>query len=342
MFKKVLLLLAILVVAGGTWIYSKIDSLSEQVLAVSAPSVITVEKGMGAYEFAQMLEQLGWIEDARWMKALYRLKPELAAIKAGEYQVEPKMTLAALYERVTAGDSIQYRITLIEGSTVKEILALLAESDTLIKTLSSSDTNALAEELELDYASAEGLFLAETYLYERGTTDKALLLRAHRMLQSELEALWDARDKELPLNSAYEALTLASIIEKETGLASERPEIAGVFIRRLNLGMRMQTDPTVIYGMGDRYTGNITRKDLRTATAFNTYVINGLPPTPIATVGREAIYAALNPLEGKSLYFVARGDGSHQFSETLDQHNRAVREYQLKRRSDYRSAPGGG
>ncbi len=340
MFKKLVALLILTAVVLVGWTYNRIESLPQQTLGLTQDTLISVEKGTTANQFAQILQAKGWIDDARWIKVLYRLKPELTAIKAGEYQLQAGMTLGELYTIVLSGESVQYRATLIEGSTVKELLATLKENDALVHTLNAEDAKSLASELDLDQDSAEGLFLAETYHFERGTTDRAMLLRAHQMLTDALDQYWAERPDSLPLKSAYEALILASIVEKETGLSSERPQISGVFIRRLNRGMRLQTDPTVIYGMGDKYQGNITRKDLQTPTDYNTYVIAGLPPTPIATVGREALQAALNPAEGRSLYFVARGDGSHQFSDTLKQHNQAVQEYQLKRRNNYRSAPG--
>ncbi|KJS28084.1 MAG: aminodeoxychorismate lyase, partial [Pseudomonas sp. BRH_c35] len=185
----------------------------------------------------------------------------------------------------------------------------------------------------------EGRFFPDTYRFTRGTSDADLLRRAYARLEQVLEEEWQQRAEGLPYKDAYQALIMASIIEKETGVPGERGEIAGVFVRRLARGMLLQTDPTVIYGMGEKYKGRITRTDLRTPTPYNTYTNAGLPPTPIAMVGREAIHAALHPADGTSLYFVARGDGSHVFSDTLNQHNRAVREYQLKRRADYRSSP---
>jgi UPF0755 protein len=171
-------------------------------------------------------------------------------------------------------------------------------------------------------------------------SDLQLLRRAHDLLRQFLHQAWEERAQGLPYGSPYEALIMASIIEKETGVPEERGKIAGVFVRRLQRGMRLQSDPTVIYGMGERYAGRITRADLRRPTPWNTYLIDGLPPTPIALVGREAIRAALHPAEGEALYFVAKGDGTHRFSNTLEQHNRAVRQYQLQRRADYRSSPG--
>jgi len=342
MIKKMFTTLTLLLLIGAAvayWGYQRVLALPEQSLGVSEPSVLEVPRGTSAYQLALILEQRGWIDDSRWLRALFKLRPELTALKAGEYQVMAEDRLIDLLERINRGEAIQYRVTLIEGSTVPEMLRSLRQTDVLKSELQAQSAVELAAELELAHSSAEGLFLAETYQFERGMSDRDLLLRAHQMLLDVLDKHWQSRDPDLPLKSPYEALTLASIIEKETGLSSERPDIAGVFIRRLNLGMRLQTDPTVIYGMGERYNGNLTRKDLREKTDFNTYVIKGLPPTPIATVGEEAILAALNPADGTALFFVAKGDGSHQFSDTLEAHNRAVREYQLKRRQDYRSSP---
>lgn len=185
----------------------------------------------------------------------------------------------------------------------------------------------------------EGRFFPDTYRYVRGMTDAELLKQAYNRLEEVLDEEWQARSSEAPYSNPYQALIMASMVEKETGVPQERGQIAGVFVRRLKLGMQLQTDPTVIYGMGERYNGKLTRANLREPTPYNTYVIAGMPPTPISLVGREAIHAALNPVAGSSLYFVAKGDGSHVFSDDLDAHNSAVRDYQLKRRADYRSSP---
>jgi UPF0755 protein len=195
------------------------------------------------------------------------------------------------------------------------------------------------ERLGLAGVSPEGRFFPDTYRYVRGMSDLDLLKQASARLDQVLDEEWSRRAERLPYRKPYDALIMASMVEKETGVAEERGQIAGVFVRRLRSGMRLQTDPTVIFGLGERYNGNLTRAHLLEATPYNTYVIDGMPPTPIALAGREAIHAALNPAAGRSLYFVARGDGSHVFSETLEQHNSAVREYQLKRRADYRSSP---
>lgn len=181
-------------------------------------------------------------------------------------------------------------------------------------------------------SSAEGLFLADTYFFTANTAASSILKRAHKAMLDYVETQWQQRQADLPLNSPYDALILASIIEKETAVSEERTKIAGVFVNRLRKNMRLQTDPTVIYGIGDTYDGNITRKHLRTPTPYNTYTIKGLPPTPIAMAGKEAIWAALNPMETDALYFVARGDGSHEFSSSLAAHNAAVRKYQLNRK----------
>ncbi len=188
-------------------------------------------------------------------------------------------------------------------------------------------------------AHPEGRFFPDTYLFTSSETDLDLLRRAFERMEEVLAAEWQAKAENLPYDSPYDALIMASIVERETGAVHEREEVAGVFVRRLEKGMRLQTDPTVIYGMGEKYQGRITRKDLRTHTDYNTYRIDGLPPTPIALPGREAIHAALNPAEGDTLYFVARGDGTHKFSKTLAEHQKAVRAFQLNRRSDYRSSP---
>ncbi|NQD79460.1 endolytic transglycosylase MltG, partial [Pseudomonas sp. CrR14] len=228
---------------------------------------------------------------------------------------------------------------LVEGWSFRQVRAALARQDKLELTLSKLSDDEIMAKLGQPGLNPEGRFFPDTYRYVRGMSDLDLLKQAHKRLQVVLDEEWANRSESLPYKNPYEALIMASMIEKETGVPEERGEIAGVFVRRLAIGMRLQTDPTVIFGLGERYQGRITRAHLREPTPYNTYTIDGMPPTPIALVGREAIHAALHPVAGKALYFVARGDGSHVFSETLDAHNRAVREYQLKRRADYRSSP---
>ena len=207
----------------------------------------------------------------------------------------------------------------------------MSDSDVFDIELADASTAELMQRIGIEDDNPEGWLFPDTYLFDRGTSDVEILSRAHRRMREVLDEEWAKREQGLPLETPYQALTLASIVEKETGLASERPQIAGVFVRRLQKGMKLQTDPTVIYGMGDDFDGNIRREDLTRPTPYNTYVIQGLPPTPIALPGREAINAVLHPADGDALYFVARGDGSHHFSATLDEHNCAVRHYQLNK-----------
>ena len=261
-------------------------------------------------------------------------------IQAGEYRFEPGITPTELLQQLNSGAVIQYSTALVEGRTFQEILTHLHFDSKIDAQLVGKSDAEIIDLLGIEVAHLEGQFFPDTYAFNRGATDIEILRRAHARMQDVLSEEWVSRGVGLPFDTAYEALILASIVEKETGVGVERPEIAGVFVRRLHKGMRLQTDPTVIYGLGDSYDGNLTRKHLKTETAYNTYRIDGLPPTPIAAAGREAIRAVLQPAEGDSLYFVAKGDGSHQFSATLDEHNAAVRRYQIEQRAEnYRSSP---
>jgi UPF0755 protein len=234
---------------------------------------------------------------------------------------------------------VQYSLTLVEGWNFHQVRAALAKEEKLEQTLKGLSDSQVMDRLGHSGIFPEGRFFPDTYRFVRGMTDAELLKTAYQRLDDVLAKEWSQRAADLPYTGPYQALIMASLVEKETGVPQERGQIAGVFVRRMEIGMLLQTDPTVIYGLGDRYNGKLTRAHLKEATPYNTYMISGLPPTPIAMVGREAIHAALNPVEGTSLYFVARGDGSHVFSDDLDAHNNAVREFQLKRRADYRSSP---
>ena len=269
---------------------------------------------------------------------LYARLTEQTGVHAGEYHLRPGLTTRTLLEQLNAGEVVLHQVTLIEGWTFAQALAALHSEDTIVAELKGLSREQQMARLELDVAHPEGWFFPDTYRFARGTSDVELLRRAHRIMREELERVWSQRADGLPYETPYEALIMASLIERETGAPWEREEIAGVFVRRLNRGMRLQTDPTVIYGMGDRYEGRLTRRDLRAPTPYNTYTNSGLPPTPIALPGREALAAAVNPAPGTALYFVAKGDGTHVFSDTLEAHNKAVREYQLQRREDYRSS----
>lgn len=339
MLKRLLLgVILLLIIAGGAGWFSYQQYL-ETPVNLDEKTRFTVEHGAYFNSVAAKLQGKAVIERSPFLRVLARLHPELTHLRAGEYELTPGMTPVQLFSKLTSGDTVKYDITIVAGTRYKNLRDQLRHMEGIRQTLGDTSDSELMKQLNIDAPSLEGQFLAETYQYERGNTDLSILQRAHKALQKTLKKAWASKADKLPLESAYEALTLASIIEKETGVAAERPKIAGVFVRRLQRGMLLQTDPTVIYGMGDRYKGNITYRDLRAHTPYNTYVIKGLPPTPIALVGREAIEAAVHPADGKALYFVAKGDGHHVFSNSLRAHNAAVRKYQLRRKSDYRSSP---
>jgi len=303
------------------------------------PGIFEVQQGDGLIRVLNTLESEGVIDSALKIRVGLRLNGKNFVVKRGEYQLFAGETALQLLDRMDRNDVILYPITIPEGVTFSWFLATLWEHPEVTRVLESVHDERLLNVIQ-PHASPEGLFLPETYLIQSGDTDLDVLIRARAAMQDALTGAWSARTENLPLTEPYEALTLASIVEKETGVASERPEIAGVFTRRLALGMRLQTDPTVIYGLGTEFDGNLTRRHLRDDNnQFNTYRITGLPPTPIALPGKEAIVASLNPKDGEALYFVAKGDGSHAFSRTLSEHEENVRRYQLKRRKDYRSSP---
>ncbi len=266
--------------------------------------------------------------DPVWFKIIAYQKKITNKLKAGEYELQQGMTMSDLLALFVSGKSRQFSITFPEGKTFKQVLQTLADNSNIKHTLKNTDYQMILAEIGAKERYPEGLFFPETYFFEKRSTDISILKRAYDKMQTVLQREWRRKQENLPLKNAYQALILASIIEKETAVASERSLIAGVFIRRLQKGMLLQTDPTVIYGMGEGYKGNIRRQDLRQPTPYNTYVIAGLPPTPIAMPGRDSIYAALHPAKGNSLYFVARGDGSHVFSASLREHNNAVNQYQ--------------
>jgi|TARA_B110000259_G_scaffold166179_1_gene193529 UPF0755 protein len=261
-----------------------------------------------------------------------RYKNTAHLIKAGEYRIEASKTLPELLTQFIKGEVVQYTFTIIEGITSKQLIASLAADKRLVRTLKAESLKDVLLLIDGNSRHGEGEFAPDTYYFSAGTTDRAILKRAHKLMQDNLAKAWLKKADNLPYETPYEALIMASIIEKETGNASERSQIAGVFVRRLEKGMRLQSDPTVIYGMGEEYTGNISKKDLMRDTTYNTYTRQGLPPSPIALTGKAAIEAALNPAGGDSLYFVAMGrEGRHVFSSNLAEHNKAVRKYQLKK-----------
>jgi UPF0755 protein len=282
-------------------------------------------------------EQL--IADDRWLRIYVRWHDMGGTIQAGDYLIKAGSSPQSLLEQFTKGTVRLYSFTIVEGWNSREVLQALHADDTIEATLTDEDWPALLESLGAVVTHPEGLFLPETYRFPRGTTDRDLLKQAYELMQEVLAEEWETRSAEAPVTSPYEALILASIVEKETARADERPKIAGVFARRIAKRMRLQTDPTVIYGIGPEFDGNLTRRDLRTDTPYNTYTRHGLPPTPIAMPGRAAINAALNPADGTELFFVATGldDGSHKFSTTKAEHDAAVAEYLVELRRKRRT-----
>ena len=330
------LLFLIVAAAGAGWFgWSDYQRYLNQPIQLAADGQrFTIERGWSAKRVADELEREGIIDKRYWFDVYARLSKKASGIKSGEFNLQSPMTVPELFDTLVKGQTIQYSLSIIEGSNWKQAIARVAASDDLTHTLDEEtlkSPEALMSALGFEGIFPEGQFFSDTYAFPKGTTDVEYLRRSKSMLDKVLKEEWEGRQEGLPLESPYEALILASIVEKETAVAAERPLIAGVFLSRINKRMRLQTDPTVIYGMGDSYDGNIRRSDLTTDTPYNTYTRAGLPPTPISMVGREAINAVLHPEETKALYFVSKGDGTHQFSETLEQHNAAVRKYQLKR-----------
>lgn len=335
----VVVVLLLLGVAGYVSAYHGLMNWARQPLSIQAQATLMVEPGTSLYRLASTLEEGGWIEDQRVLRWFLRLHPPQAGINAGEYLLTPGMSVVDLIGKLQRGEVVYYTVTLVNGHTVRQFIDGLRQN-TVLKHEIPDDMDSLREVLKIDAPSIEGWLYPDTYRFQRGDSDLDIVRRAYQRMQELLADAWAQRESGLPLKTPYEALILASIVERETGVGSERPVIAAVFINRLNRGMRLQTDPTVIYGLGDRYDGNITRKHLRTHTPYNTYQIDGLPPTPIANPALPAIEAVLHPAQSDYLYFVAMGDGYHQFSTTLEAHLEAVRRFQLNRRTDYRSTPG--
>ncbi len=297
-----------------------------------------LDSGKSLSHLSQDLAAKNILQHPRWLNwyARYYQKEK---IHPGEYRLETGLTPLTLLDKLNRGDVILHQVTLVEGWSFRQIMAALDEHAELTHLLKNKSVSERLQQLNLPISALEGWFYPDTYTFSKGTSDLEILLQAYKKMRQTLDELWAARDSDLPYRSDYDALIMASIVEKETGSAAERDRIAGVFVRRLQQGMKLQTDPTVIYGMGDAYAGKIGSKDLSQSTDYNTYVISGLPPTPIASPGRAALMAALHPDKSKALYFVAKGDGTSEFSDTLSDHQRAVARYQLQRRSDYRSAP---
>jgi len=315
------------------WLMMEFNQFSDTPVTISDDTTVyAIQPGRSLGPIARDLESKGVLSDALLFRLLARKHGLGNKIKAGEYKLKPGIKPLDLLNLFVSGKVIQHSQTLVEGWTFKQVVVAIQSNKKLKQTLEGLDVDVIMERLGYAGQHPEGRFLADTYHFPSGTTDLSFLKRAYQAMEKVLSDEWGKREKTVPLKDPYEALILASIVEKETGQAKERPTIAGVFARRLRKGMKLQTDPTVIYGMGDRYKGNIRRRDLRENTPYNTYVHRGLTPTPISMPGVDSIRAVLHPEKGKALYFVAKGDGSgsHYFSATLKEHNRAVRKYQLK------------
>jgi UPF0755 protein len=319
-------------VAAG---YVVLDHWLDRPLAVGdEPLTIDVQPGQPLAATVRDLEARGVLDHPQWLRAYARATGVDARVKAGEYEIRPGTTPRGLLRLLESGVVVRHSVTIVEGWTFRSLRAALERSPYLDNTLAGQDDAAVMAALGEPGMPPEGLFFPDTYLFGKGTSDLEILRQSRARMQRELEDAWNGRADDLPIATPYEALTLASIIEKETALASERERISGVFVQRLRRGMRLQTDPTVIYGLGPGFDGNLRRADLERDGPYNTYTRAGLPPTPIALPGAAALRAAVNPDERGELYFVATGlpDGSHEFSRTLAEHEAAVRRYLVRYR----------
>lgn len=324
LLKWLLLLALALCGASAWWLYQPLE-------LRQSPLELEIEHGTTPRGVAQNVVAAGVRTDARLLYWWFRLSGQDRQIKAGNYELEHGITPYTLLEKLARGEESLQALTLVEGWNWRQVRTALAKEDGLRHDSASLSDTALMERLGRPGVPPEGRFFPDTYTYAKGSSDLALLRRALHAMDRHLEAIWAQRASDTPLQSAQQALILASIVEKETGRASDRTLIAGVFTNRLRLGMLLQTDPTVIYGLGEKFDGNLRKKDLQTDTPWNTYTRAGLPPTPIAMPGKAALMAAVQPEATKALYFVAKGDGSSHFSASLEEHNRAVNRYQRGR-----------
>jgi UPF0755 protein len=336
MLKQLFRLFSFVLVIGTfvtAWLFIDYrEFLDSPVVLGDKPLYYEVKPGANMRVVARDLEKKGAIKHWIYLAGLAQWQKKAHLIKAGEYEFPSGSTPQQLLDQLVAGKVLEYSFTIVEGWTFRQMIHAMQRNRMLKHTLVNLNDQDIMARLGHPGEHPEGRFYPDTYHFPRHTTDVDFLQRAYRAMNDYLEGEWGSRDPNIPLNTPYEALIMASIVEKETGRASERKTIAGVFLRRLQKTMRLQTDPTVIYGMGAMFDGDLRRSDLTRDTPYNTYTRDGLPPTPIALPGPDAIHAVLHPESGDSLYFVARGDGSHEFSDTLKQHNNAVRRHQLKNR----------
>ncbi len=322
---------------AASWLWQDMQAVLERRIVLHEHSeLFEIERGTSLAEIARRMENLGWIGNDLYLRVEARRLKVGANLKAGLYEVYDGTTLRKLLQQFVNGDVKVFKITFIEGSTFAEMREILAGHKHLIHTMEEKNDAWVMAQIGSSFEHPEGRFFPSTYNFSNGDSDLDILRRAHHRMLELLAFHWESREPDLPYESPDDALIIASIIEKETGRADERTQIAGVFVRRLRLGMKLQTDPTVIYGIGKNFDGNLRRVDLETDTEYNTYTRYGLPPTPIAMPGEASISAGLRPAPGKFLYFVGKGDGSHAFSTSLAEHNAAVRRFQLSGRSAQR------
>ena len=337
MKKFFIFLLILLLILGGVgfWGYQKLTSFVHTPVNVTQDQLLTIERGTTGSKLAALLEQENILEHADLLPWLLKLQPQLNKVKAGTYSLTGVKTLQDLLDMINSGKEAQFSVKFIEGKTFKEWRKNLENAPHLKQTLQGKTDKEIMALLDIpavakavyEWNNMEGWLYPDTYNYTPNSTDLELLKRSATRLQKALDKAWNERDENLPLADPYQMLILASIVEKETGIAEERPQVASVFINRLKANMKLQTDPTVIYGMGESYTGNIRKKDLETITPYNTYMIEGLPPTPIAMVSESALQAVAHPAKTDFYYFVADGSGGHKFTRNLNEHNKAVQEY---------------
>ncbi|MCP3687132.1 MAG: endolytic transglycosylase MltG [Gammaproteobacteria bacterium] len=333
--------LFVFIVGAAVLAYQLIQFQLNPISLGTEQQTFTIKSGSNIKSIAHQLRSEKLIDDPWLFILMARIKGVETKVRAGEYPLQSTQTTAELLDSFVIGRSIQYSFTIIEGWSFRQMIDGLKKHPAIISTLGDKTNDEIMRALELPEQHPEGLFFPDTYSFPKGTTDIDFLHRAYQVMKQHLAREWQNRVADLPLENSYEALVLASIVEKETGAAFERPLIAGVFIQRLKRKMRLQTDPTVIYGMGDDFDGNIRFRDLKKDTPYNTYLRKGLTPSPIALPGLDAIRAVLHPADTRALYFVSKGDGTHQFSETLEEHNRAVSKFQLNGRKARRKATSG-
>ncbi len=331
--KKLIIVGVFVSLVSFVWIWFSYQQTLDDTLTIKADELsYPIKAGSSLSAVIYDLHKKKIINHPRYLLWYARINGLSNKMKTGDYRLTKKLTTKEFLDNIFSGKVIQFSLTIIEGWTFQQLLEVVNKHPQIGHTIDKLSKEELMVKLELAGTHYEGQFLPDTYHFPKNLTDVEFLKRAYSAMQTVLKEEWDNRAVGLSYKNSYEALIMASIIEKETGQASEREQISGVFVRRLEKRMRLQTDPTVIYGMGDKYKGNIRKRDLLRDTPYNTYRRHGLPPTPIALPGRDAIHAALHPAESDALYFVARGDGSHQFSATLKEHNNAVIKYQLKGR----------